>query len=79
MLRWVRRTITNIEILAKHLFIGFWDKLGHYTEAVAVLIVGIIFLFVFIKLGIGSPSDWAAYFASFVVAAATVFIIRKAS
>ncbi len=54
------------------------DGLGHFAEAGMVFILGAIFLVIAFFFKIGSPSDWAAFCAAFLVTSVSVFLMRRA-
>jgi len=79
MARKANQRIKNINNSVKRQAVILRDTLGPFTEAFGVVVVGVIFLVVAFILGIGSPSDWASFFASFMVAAITIFFIRRST
>lgn len=55
------------------------DRLGPFAEACTVGVVGLLFLLIAVCFGIGSLSDWASFFAAFIVSAIIIFFMRKAA
>ena len=79
MARKANQRIKNINNSVRRQAVILRDALGPFTEAFGVVVVGVIFLVIAFILGIGSPSDWASFFASFMVAAITIFFIRRST
>jgi hypothetical protein len=74
-----RSVFKKLNISARQQMLALHEKLGSFAEALSVLIIGLLFLGGALFFGIGSSSDWASFFASFLVAAITIYFFRKAT